>query len=129
MTKWATGLYVLWGLLHMGLGASMVIGDLSDGVPSNELAAESLLYFIAVTVLGAQAIFVALTLNRVNSPAGFWLNTVVLGVVDVAFVVFLVLPGHVDLFGGFAGPVVWLAATTCAAIARRQRKGRLSHKA
>jgi hypothetical protein len=118
MTKWATGLYVLWGLLHMGLGVSMVISDLSDGAPSGELAVESLLYFIVVTVLGAQTIFVALTLTRVNSPVGFWLNTVVLGVVDVAFVCYLVLPGHVDLFGGLAGPVIWLAATVCATVAR-----------
>ncbi|WP_198681172.1 hypothetical protein [Lentzea terrae] len=113
----SVALYVLWGLLHMGLGASMVVSDLSDGAPTNELAAESLLYFVAVTVLGAQAIFVALTLNRVNSPVGFWLNTVVLGVVDVAFVVYHVLPGHVDLVGGLVGPVIWLAATICAAVA------------
>ena len=113
----SVALYVLWGLLHMGLGASMVVSDLSDGAPTNELAAESLLYFIAVTVLGAQAIFVALTLNRVNSPVGFWLNTVVLGVVDVAFVVYHVLPGHVDLIGDLVGPVIWLAATICAAVA------------
>ncbi|MGW6934119.1 hypothetical protein ACWGE0_28965 [Lentzea sp. NPDC054927] len=116
----SVALYVLWGLLHMGLGASMVISDLSDGAPTNEMAAESLLYFIAVTVLGAQAIYVALTLNRHRSPAGFWLNTVVLGVIDVAFVVYLVLPGHVDLLGGIAGPVIWLAATVCAAVALKK---------
>ncbi|MEU0882621.1 hypothetical protein ABZ345_28780 [Lentzea sp. NPDC005914] len=116
----SVALYVLWGLLHMGLGTSMVIGDLSDGAPADEVAAESLLYFIAVTVLGAQAIYVALTLNRVASPVGFWLNTVVLGVVDVAFFVLLVVPGHVDLFGGIAGPVVWLAATGFAAVALRK---------
>ncbi|WP_211293981.1 hypothetical protein [Lentzea kentuckyensis] len=116
----SVALYVLWGLLHMGLGASMVIGDLSDGAPTEEVAAESLLYFIAVTVLGAQAIFVALTLSRVNSLVGFWLNTVVLGVIDVAFVAYLVLPGHVDLYGGLAGPIIWLAATVCAAVALRK---------
>ena len=116
----SVALYVLWGLLHMGLGVSMVVSDLSDGAPTNELAAESLLYFIAVTVLGAQAIYVALTLNRHTSPAGFWLNTVVLGIVDVAFVGYLVLPGHVDLVGGLAGPVIWLTATICAAVALKR---------
>ncbi|MEV6241337.1 hypothetical protein [Lentzea sp. NPDC051838] len=116
----SVALYVLWGLLHMGLGASMVIGDLSDGAPAGEMAAESLLYFVAVTVLGGQAIYVALTLTRLRSPVGFWLNTVVLGVVDVAFVVYLVLPGHVDLLGGLAGPVIWVAATVCAGVALRK---------
>ncbi|GGN14718.1 hypothetical protein GCM10011609_64120 [Lentzea pudingi] len=121
--RFAVGLYVLWGLLHAGLGISMVAGDLSNGVPAGETAAESLLYFIAVTVLGLQAIYVALTLVRANDPVGFWLNAVVLGVIDAAFVLYLVLPGHVDLFGGIAGPVIWLAATVCAALA--QREGRL----
>lgn len=116
----SVALYVLWGLLHMGLGVSMVVSDLSDGAPTNELAAESLLYFIAVTVLGAQAIYVAIMLNRHTSPAGFWLNTVVLGIVDVAFVGYLVLPGHVDLVGGLAGPVIWLTATICAAVALKR---------
>ena len=124
----AVGLYVLWGLLHAGLGASMVVSDLADGAPTGETAAESLLYFIVVTVLGFQAIYVALTLTRANSPAGFWLNTVVLGVIDAAFVVYLVVPGHVDLLGGIAGPVIWLAATICAAKALQQRKGRLPQR-
>lgn len=121
--RWAAGaaaFYVLWGLLHMGLGVSMVIGDLADGAPDTELAAESLMFFICATVLGAQAIFVALTMNRVNSRIGYWLNVAVLGVVDVAFLVFLVVPGHVDLIGGTSGPAIWLMATVCATVALRR---------
>jgi len=59
---------VLWGLLHAGLGASMVVNDLADGLPTGETAAESLLYFIA-------------------------------------------------------GPVIWLAATVCAFVARDRAAG------
>lgn len=121
--RWAAGaaaFYVLWGLLHMGLGVSMVIGDLADGAPDTELAAESLMFFICATVLGAQAIFVALTMNRVNSRIGYWLNVAVLGVVDVAFLVLLVVPGHVDLIGGTSGPAIWLMATVCATVALRR---------
>ncbi|SFH74489.1 hypothetical protein SAMN04489731_106131 [Amycolatopsis regifaucium] len=113
-------MYTLWGLLHMSLGVSMVIGDLADGAPDTELAAESLLFFICVTVLGTQAIFVAVVMNRANSRLGYWLNGVVLGVVDVAFLVLLVVPGHVDLIGGTAGPVIWLLATVCATMAIRR---------
>ncbi|MFG1796159.1 hypothetical protein [Nocardia sp. NPDC049149] len=125
--RWSTStavLYVLWGLLHMGLGVSMVIGDLTDGAPATELAAESLLYFLCVSTLGAQAIFVAVTMNRVNSHAGYWLNVAVLGVVDLAFLVLLVAPGHVDLIGGTVGPVIWLLATACATIALRREPTR-----
>ncbi|GLW89958.1 hypothetical protein Aglo03_07740 [Actinokineospora globicatena] len=113
----AAGLYVVWGLLHMGLGISMVLGN---GAPEGEVAAESLMFFICAAVLGAQAIFVALTMNRVNSTLGFWLNGAVLGVVDVAFLVVLVFPGYVDPVGGTSGPVIWLLATVCAAIALRR---------
>jgi len=49
-------------------------------------------------------------------------------VIDAAFVVYLVVPGHVDLLGGIAGPVIWLAATICAAKALQQRKGRLPQR-
>ncbi|MBM7774808.1 hypothetical protein JOD54_005012 [Actinokineospora baliensis] len=121
--RWAVGaasLYVVWGLLHAGLGISMVVGDLADGAPSGEVAAESLMFFICAAVFGAQAIFVALVLNRVNSRVGVWLNGAVLGVVDVAFLVVLAIPGHVDPIGGASGPVVWLLATACAVIGLRR---------
>ncbi|WP_240772153.1 hypothetical protein [Nocardia sp. CS682] len=121
--RWSTtaaALYTVWGVLHMGLGVSMVIGDLADGAPGTESAAESLLYFICVTTLGAQAIFVAATMNRLNSRLGFWLNAVVLGVVDLAFLVLLAAPGYVDLIGAIVGPVVWLLATACATVALRR---------
>jgi hypothetical protein len=44
----------------------------------------------------------------------------VLGVVDVAFLVFLVVPGYVDLIGGMSGPAIWLMATACATVALRR---------
>jgi hypothetical protein len=50
------------------------------------------------------------SLARFNSRLGYWLNLVVLGVVDAAFVVVLVIPGHVDLVGGLSGPLIWLLA-------------------
>ncbi|RKT54801.1 hypothetical protein [Saccharothrix australiensis] len=116
----AAACYVVWGLLHLGLGLSTVVGDLAGGFPEGELAAESLMFFVCAAVFGAQAVFVALALNRVNSRVGFWLNGVVLGVVDVAFLVVLVLPGHVDPIGGASGPVVWLLGTGCAVVALRR---------
>ncbi|WP_211323639.1 hypothetical protein [Prauserella marina] len=120
--RWATsaaGLFVLWGLLHMGLGVSMVIDGFAGGT-AGELEAESLMFFICATVLGAQAVAVALAMNRINSRLGYWLNITVLGVVDVAFLFVLVIPGHVDLIGGTSGPVIWLAASVCATVALRR---------
>ncbi|WP_199543539.1 hypothetical protein [Prauserella sp. PE36] len=121
-TGWATAaavLYALWGVLHVGLGVTMVAGGLSAGLPDEETAAESLMFFLCAIVFGAQAVVVAVTLNRVNDRVGHWLNLTVLGAVDLAFLVVLVLPGHVDLAGGLSGPLLWLLAAICSTLAMR----------
>lgn len=100
------GAYVLWGVLHLGLGATMVISGFAggSGVGAGELGAESTMFFVCAAVLGAQAIAVAVRLNRRNSRAGYWINLLTLGVVDLAFVPSMVVPGHIDLAGGLTGP-------------------------
>ncbi|MEH0986208.1 hypothetical protein [Micromonospora sp. CPCC 205556] len=119
----ATGLYLLWGALHLGLGVVMLMDGRSADPSQAELAAESRMFFVCAVVLGAQAIAVALTMNRVNSRSGHWLNLLTLGAVDLAFVVVLVIPGHVDLVGGLSGPVIWLLAATASAVARHAASG------
>ncbi|MEU4577537.1 hypothetical protein ACBI99_40040 [Nonomuraea sp. ATR24] len=113
----ATALYVLWGVLHVGLGAGMI---LSGGSPADEAAAESLMFFACAAVFGLQAIGVALTMNRLNSRRGHWLNLLVLGAVDAAFLAVMVRPGHVDAVGGLSGPVIWLLAAACSTVAQRR---------
>lgn len=115
----ATGLYVLWGLMHLGLGAAMAISGYTESGLGEELHAESTTYFACVVVVGAMAIAIAVTLNRVNDRVGFWLNLGLVGAIDAVFVFGLVLPGHIDLVGGLSGPVVYLAAAVCSALARR----------
>ncbi|MGN9810681.1 hypothetical protein ACTMSW_15115 [Micromonospora sp. BQ11] len=119
----ATALYVLWGVLHLGLGVVMLMGSPPADPPQAELAAESRMFFVCAVVFGAQAIAVALAMNRVNSRFGHWLNLLTLGAVDLAFVVVLVVPGHVDLVGGLSGPVIWLLAATASAVARHAGSG------
>lgn len=115
--------YVLWGLLHVGLGLSMVVAGTTDGVPAGELEAESLMFFVCATVFGAQAIAVGWFLNRCNDRFGYWLNLLVLGVIDAAFVVLIVIPGHVDTVGGLSGPLVWAIAAGASTVAiRRDRR-------
>lgn len=113
----ATGLYVVWGLLHLGLGVAMVFAGLAETGPSDELQAESIMFFACAAVLGAVSIGIAVRLNRINDVAGFWLNLGLVGGVDVAFVFVLLLPGHVDLVGGLSGPVLFAAAAITSALA------------
>lgn len=91
------------------------------GERAGELEAESLMFFVCAAVFGAQAIAVGWRLNRVNDRFGYWLNLVVLGSIDIAFVAVLVLPGHVDPAGGFSGPLLWAIVST-AAIRRTARR-------
>lgn len=120
-SRWAragAAAYVLWGLLHLGLGLSMVFGAVGDGSPSGELESESLMFFVCASVFGAQAIAVGLVLNRVNDRFGHWLNLVALGVIDAAFVAVMVAPGHVDPVGGLSGPLVWVVPAVASSAAR-----------
>ena len=119
----AAGLYVLWGLLHVGLGTAMAWDALASGPPRDELAAESAMFFLCAIVFGAQAIAVAVVLVRRNDRVGHWLNLCVLGAVDAAFVAVLVVPGHVDLAGGLSGPLVWCLAAAVSTAARYRSAG------
>jgi hypothetical protein len=116
----AAGLYVLWGVLHLGLGAAMSLDALANGIPEREVEAESAMFFLCAIVLGSQAIVVAVAMNRVNNRLGYWLNLGVLGAVDAAFVVVMVVPGHVDPVGGLSGPAIWLLAAIVSTMALRR---------
>ncbi len=79
-----------------------------------------MMFFVCATVFGAQAIAVAWFLNRRNDWFGYWLNLVVLGLIDAAFVIVMVLPGHVDPIGGLSGPLVWVVAALTSSVAIRR---------
>ncbi|MEV4803161.1 hypothetical protein AB0K18_24400 [Nonomuraea sp. NPDC049421] len=78
------------------------------------------MFFVCAAVFGVQAIVVALTMNRLNSRRGHWLNLIPLGVVDAVFLILMVGPAHVDLAGGLSGPVIWLLAAIASTIAQRR---------
>jgi hypothetical protein len=98
----------------------MAIPKVVEGTAAGEPEAESLMYFVCAAVFGAQAIAVGWFLNRVNDRFGYWLNLLVLGLVDAAFVAVMVLPGHVDPVGGFSGPLVWAVAAIASTVAIRR---------
>ncbi|GAA4903690.1 hypothetical protein LX16_3796 [Stackebrandtia albiflava] len=119
LTLVATAGYTLWGVLHIGLGAAMLSRNLGIDIYQSELAAESTMFFVSAVVFGAQAVMVAVTLNRRNDRVGHWLNLTVLGAVDAAFIAVMLVPGHVGWAEGVVAPLIWLAAACCAAAARR----------
>lgn len=108
--------YLLWGLLHIKaavatyeLGATLEPGLVQGRVFQD---AWSLIAF-AVSVS-----LVAVLLNWRNSRIGFWLNLGLASVTDVGFIVHVLVPGHLPLWPGTLGPVLWVLAVVLTSIGR-----------
>lgn len=137
-------MYVLWGILHIVVGAIPLISLLNRGPAAMfsfynleidpvavgaqwqhaaNLVAEHALELIA---FGIMAIIVAVALNWQNDPLGFWLNFIVLGIVDLAFVFSEMVPGYVSVGQTIIGPVLYVlgAVLTGAALLAGQRSER-----
>jgi hypothetical protein len=98
--------YALWGCLHLQaayavfrVGAALEPGMVQGRVFQD---AWSLLFF------GVTAIAVALTLNIRNNAWGYWINLWILGLADTGLIFFILIPGHMPLWPGIAGPVLWI---------------------
>ena len=98
--------YALWGCLHLQaaylvfrLGAALEPGMVQGRVFQD---AWSLLFF------GVTAIAVALTLNIRNNAWGYWINLWILALADTGLIFFILFPGHMPLWPGIAGPVLWI---------------------
>jgi hypothetical protein len=101
-------LYIVWALLHfMAARAVYVLGQtLTPSMMQGRVfqAAWNLMFF------SIAAILVAALLNWKNSKWGYWINFSVVGVADVGFILFVLLPGYMPLWPGVLGPVFWLLA-------------------
>jgi uncharacterized membrane protein YhiD involved in acid resistance len=72
---------------------------------------------LAVFALLAMALGVSL--NWRNDKAGYWINLVVVAVVDLGFVLLIVIPGYVQVsVGALAGPIVYIVAAIFSTIGR-----------
>lgn len=103
-------LYVIWGLLHLlaAIGIYHLALTLPDGLACGRLAQGA----VDLGVFALQAMAIAVMLNWRNNQIGYWLNAVVVGVVDLAFIILLIVPGHVPAsLATFAGPVIYAIAT------------------
>jgi hypothetical protein len=106
--KIGSGLYVIWGLLHIVaavqefmLGTSLEFGLVQGKI--NQGAWE--LLFIALA-----SIAIAVIYNWKNSVLGYWLNLVMVSIADIGFMLFVFLPGYVNFTTGILGPVFWISA-------------------
>lgn len=137
MTRTATILFFLWGLVHVVGGAVMLIA-LGGGpeaylgtLTSVERASASLVAagspaaavfgFHAWNILwiGAVVAVVAVTLNRKASPIGFWINLALVSGADLGLLIFLILPGVMTWASGAPGLILWIPAAATGFLALR----------
>jgi hypothetical protein len=125
MAKIGAVSYVLWGLLHYT--AAYNVYNLAQSLPPTMAHGRLLQLASYLTAFATTAIVLAITLNWRNDRIGFWLNAVIIGVADLPFIVFILVPGYMPWWPGILGPVLWIVALACTAIASfrpaQSRKG------
>ena len=117
--KIGSGLYVIWGLLHIVaavqefmLGASLEFGLVQGKI--NQGAWE--LLFVALT-----SIIIAVVYNWRNNRLGYWINILMVSIADIGFIIFVFLPGHVTFLTGILGPVFWISAAIFSTVGARSK--------
>lgn len=126
--------YVLWGLVHVVGGASLLATLQSGGgaellrvlasaapaaVPDTVPAvAGAVAGFHAWNILwiGALVAVVALRLNWRNARLGFWLNLVLAGAADLGLIFALLVPGYMRLADGMIGIALFVPAAALTAL-------------
>lgn len=119
--------YVIWGLVHikathglLELGQSLDPGMVQARVYQD--AWNILMSAIAVILIG-------ILMNWRNSTTGYWINLVLVTVLDIAFVLFVIVPGYAPLWPGLEGPIAWVIAAVLSTLAftSRRRTGLPAH--
>jgi len=111
--------YIIWGLLHIvaavqgfQLGASLepglVQGKINQGTWD--------LLFTALAAISISIIY-----NWKNSVLGYWVNLLLVSIADIGFIIFVLLPGHIELFPGILGPVFWITAAVFSTLGIRTK--------
>lgn len=141
-------LFVLWGVLHVWVGAEGVRQYLTAGTPglwhmlTGGRAVPRLAFIHAVDPVtlfaqgqlvlnfcldvggyGVLGFFVAWLILKRASWTGYLIGVVAIGIADLAFLFALVAPGVIELNAGtIAGPVLWFlaVATTPFGLPRRR---------
>jgi hypothetical protein len=112
--------YVLWGLLHYRAAYGLYQLAQSTPLTIEHGRLEQLAFYLGSF---ATASIVLAPLNWGNNRLGFWCNAVVIGIGDIPFILFVLVPGYTPVWPGILGPVLWIAGLACTAIAQVPMSG------
>jgi len=112
--------YIIWGLLHIiaafqgfQLGASLEPGLVRGKI--NQGAWD--LLFVSLAGISIAVIYI-----WKNNTLGYWLNLLLVSIADIGFIVFVLLPGYIDIFPGILGPIFWILAVIFSTLGIRTGK-------
>ena len=132
--KVGAGLYLLWSLLHLWVGAEgfrqflggvrgqweMLIGGphaprdafqhATDAVTATVHGHLLANFTLDVGGYGVLGLYVAWALYRRGDWTAYFLGLVVIGIADLAFLFLQVTPGLIPLEAGIEGPILWALA-------------------
>jgi len=100
--------YVLWGLVHYQ--ATYNVYQLGLGVPPTMVQGRLFQLAFYLCAFATTGIVLAIKMNWHNSRTGFWLNALIIGLADVPFILFVLVPGYIPFWPGVQGPALWVLA-------------------
>ena len=107
--KLGAALYVCWGLLHFP--AAYDVYKLAQNSPATMAQGRLMQLAFYLAAFATTAIVLAITLNKLaQRPARFWVNGVIIGIADIPFILFVLVPGYMPWWPGLLGPALWIAA-------------------
>jgi hypothetical protein len=109
-------LYVCWGLLHFT--AAYGVFKLAQNSPPAVAQGRLMQTAFYLAAFATAAIMIAITLNWRNDRFGFWVNALMVGIADIPFILFVLIPGYAPWWPGLLGPILWIAAFFFTALAR-----------
>src|SRR5580692_11942906 len=114
--KLGAALYVCWGLLHFT--AAFGVYKLAQNSPATMAEGRLMQTAFYLAAFATAAIIFAITLNWRNDQLGFWANAIMVGIADIPFILFVLVPGYAPWWPGLLGPLLWIAAVFFTAITR-----------
>lgn len=107
-------LYVIWGVVHIAAAYEILrLGQsLDPGMVQARVYQDS--WNILMGALASVAVGAAM--NWRNSWTGYWINLVLVSLLDVAYIAFVVVPGHTPPWPGLVGPVLWVLAVIASTV-------------
>ena len=115
VAKLSAIVYVVWGLLH--LQAAFLVYKLGASLDPGMVQGRMLQHAWNLLFASVVAIGIAVTLNWRNTRGGYWVNTVLVSLVDLGFIFFVLVPGLVPMWPGLLGPLTWLIALALSTVA------------